>query len=167
MSSNTGHPGTTESIQHHIPWFGVVKDQRYNSQMWHLCVVRVRLVNRIGLSLANIHSKRFPAVGHIRIIGSAILRYKILNERIRAGGIIRRIGQCQDVLVLANGESLDLAELRVLELLAQFPPGNTPGVSRRFRRSCPDIPPAPAAWRKAPGRIDSVHRSCQSFSSPF
>ena len=48
------------------------------------------------------------------------MRDKIVNERIRAGGVVRRIGQCQDVLILANGESLDLVELRVLEFLAEF-----------------------------------------------
>ena len=45
---------------------------------------------------------------------------EILNKWIRAGRVIRRVRQSQDVLVLANREPLDLAELRVLELLAQL-----------------------------------------------
>lgn len=39
--------------------------------------------------------------------------YEIGNERVRAGGVERRIGQRQDVFGRADGESLDLANLCV------------------------------------------------------
>jgi hypothetical protein len=42
------------------------------------------------------------------------------DERIRAGGVVRRVRERQDVLIRADGESLDLAELGVLQLLAQL-----------------------------------------------
>ena len=37
---------------------------------------------------------------------------EVRDERIRAGGVVRRVGERQDVLVRADGESFDLAELR-------------------------------------------------------
>ncbi|OGP73154.1 MAG: hypothetical protein A2V86_14720 [Deltaproteobacteria bacterium RBG_16_49_23] len=37
------------------------------------------------------------------------------DERVWAGGVVRRVGQHQDVLVRADGESLDLAEFGVLQ----------------------------------------------------
>src|SRR5690606_41575971 len=42
------------------------------------------------------------------------------NPWVRAGGVVRRIAQIQDVLVAADGKAFDLAELRVLQLLAQL-----------------------------------------------
>ena len=42
------------------------------------------------------------------------------DPRVRAGGVVRWIAQVQDVLVAADGKAFDLAELRVLQLLAQF-----------------------------------------------
>jgi len=45
---------------------------------------------------------------------------EIGDPRVRAGGVVRRVGERQDVLVRADGEALDLAELGVLELFAQF-----------------------------------------------
>jgi len=61
-----------------------------------------------------------PVIIRFRVIRLPVLFNEILNKRIGAGGVIRRIGQGQNVLVLANGESLDLSELRFLEFLAKL-----------------------------------------------
>ena len=39
MSLSNGSTIKYEEV--YLPWFSVVKDRRYNSQMWYLCVVRV------------------------------------------------------------------------------------------------------------------------------
>ena len=41
------------------------------------------------------------------------------QEGVGAGGVVGRVGEGQDVLVLADGKALDGAELGVLQLLAQ------------------------------------------------
>ena len=82
-------------------------------------MIGVCFVNRVSLALADIHSERLPAVRLVRVVGLAVMLDEIGNERVRAGGVVWRIGQRQNVLVRADGESLDLAEFGVLQLLAQ------------------------------------------------
>ena len=45
---------------------------------------------------------------------------EVFNEWIRASCVVGWVGQDQDIFIFANGESFNLAELRVLEFLAQF-----------------------------------------------
>ena len=89
--------------------------------MRHLGVVGVGIVNWIVFSLAHIRCKGLAAVIIcLRIIRLSIVLDEILNEWVRAGGVVRWIRQSQDVLVLTNRKPFDLAELRVFEFLAQF-----------------------------------------------
>lgn len=52
------------------------------------------------------------------------LRFPLSDEvrgpRVRAGGIIRRVAEVQDVLVAADRKAFGLAEFRDLKFLAQF-----------------------------------------------
>ena len=116
-----GHASTTETVENKVAGLCIVEDVVHDRLIRYLRVVRVGAVHRISLSLAHIHRKWFPAI----MIGSRVIRLpivlnEILDKRVRTSGVIRRIGQYQDVLVLTNGESLDLPKLRVLELLAQL-----------------------------------------------
>lgn len=69
-------------------------------------------INRIAFPLTYITRIRLPMI-IIRslIIGCPILPDKILNEWIRAGSIIRRPGQGDDVLILRNGKTFNMANL--------------------------------------------------------
>ena len=51
-------------------------------------------------------------------LGSAVIP-DLGQERVEAGGVVGRVGQGQDALVLADGKALDGAELGVLQFLAQ------------------------------------------------
>ena len=117
-----------------------MQDVPHDGLVRHLGVVGVGVVNRVVLPLAHIRSERLPAVRFVRIVGLAIMLDEIRNERIRAGGVIRRIGQCQDVLVRADGESFDLAELRSPSASHAEWRENTPAASRRSETSCLGIP---------------------------
>ena len=72
------------------------------------------------LSFTNIRCERLAVVIiRLLIIRSAILPNEVLDERIRAGSIIRGVGERNDVLILANGEAFDMADL-VQIFLGQF-----------------------------------------------
>jgi len=77
----------------------------------------------ILLPLAYIGRKRFPvvvvAIGLFRLLRLPI-GDEVGDPRVRAGGVIRRIAQVQDVLVAADGKAFDLAELRVGQKLAEL-----------------------------------------------
>lgn len=58
-------------------------------------------------------------VGLLWVVWLAVVLDEIAEPRIRAGCVVGGIGQRENVLVLADGEALDFAELRVFELLRQ------------------------------------------------
>jgi len=84
-------------------------------------VIGVGGVDGVGLSRTGVAGERLATiVVGSRVVGLAVMLNKIRNPRVRAGGVVRRVGERQDVLVRADGEALDLAELGVLELFAKF-----------------------------------------------
>ncbi len=85
----------------------------------HLGVVAVGLVERVGFAHAHVHGEGLAAVRLGRVVGPAVMGHEVGEPRVGAGGVIGRVGEAQDVLVRADGETLDLAELGVLQLLAQ------------------------------------------------
>ncbi|OSM08494.1 hypothetical protein MAIT1_04666 [Magnetofaba australis IT-1] len=96
--------------------------------MGHLGVVGVGLVQSVGLAFAHVHRERGAVVGLLRIVGLAGVANEILQERVRAGGVVRRVGERQNVFVGPHRESLDPAEFGILQLLPQqaqemVPPG--------------------------------------------
>ena len=91
----------------------------HGGQVWNLGVIRMRCVNGMCLSGAGVACKRLPPViVRLRVIGLPIVLDEILDKRIRARSVIGRIREVQDVLVRANRESFDFAELRVSQKLA-------------------------------------------------
>ena len=65
------------------------------------------VVDRVVFPLTHIRSEWFATIVIVtRVMGFPIVLDEIRNERVWAGRVVRRIGQCQDVLGLANGESL-------------------------------------------------------------
>ncbi len=85
-------------------------------------MVSVSFIYWVGFSFTHIRSKWFPSIVITsRIIWLSIVLNEILNERIWASRIIRWVRQGQDIFIFTNGESLDLAKLRIFEFFAQFP----------------------------------------------
>ena len=98
-----------------------MEDVSHDGLVRHLGVVGVGVVDRIILPFTHVRGEWFAVVGiGSRVIGPTIVLDEILNERIGTSRVIRKVGQCQDSLVFANGKALDFAELRVLEFLAKF-----------------------------------------------
>ena len=100
-----------------------MEDVTHDGLVRHLGVVGVCVVDGVVLALAHIGGKGLTVVViALGLLG--LLRLPLGDEvgdpRVRAGGVIRRIAQVQDVLVAADGKAFDLAELRVLQLLAQL-----------------------------------------------
>src|SRR5690625_561470 len=100
-----------------------MEDVAHDGLMRYLGVVGVRVVNGVVFSLAYIGRKRLTVIvvafGLFRL-----LRFPLGDEvgdpRVRTGCVVRRVALVQNVLVAADGKAFDLAELRVLQLLAQF-----------------------------------------------
>ena len=82
-------------------------------------MVGVGVVDGMILALAHVRRKRFAMVRLLRFVGRTVAFDELAEPRIRAGRVVRWIRQREDVLVLANGKTLDLAELRVFEFLRE------------------------------------------------
>jgi hypothetical protein len=112
-----------------------MEDIKHDGLMGHLGMVGGGIVDGIVLAFADVRGKRLPAV----VVGGpgrrvlAIVLDKIPDKRVGAGSVVGRVGQGQDVLVGAEGESLRSGgKLRVLEFLPQLvqevlPPGRIIG----------------------------------------
>ena len=99
-------------IPNNITRFCIVKYIAHDGFIRNFSVVAVCIVNRVILAFADICGKGLPVVIICRlIIGGAVLSNKILNERIWAGSVIWRAAKGDDVLVLGNGKTLDVADL--------------------------------------------------------
>src|SRR5690606_10954763 len=119
----TGHTGSAETVKHNIPRLRVMEDVTHDGLMRYLGVIGVRVVNWVVFPLTHIGRKWLSVI----VIVFRLFRllrlpfsYEVGNPWVRAGGVIRRIAQIQDVFVAADGKAFDLAELRVLQLLAQL-----------------------------------------------
>ena len=82
--------------------------------MGRLRVIGVRYINGMVLVLFYISRERLSVILLFRIVGAPVVLDEVSDPRIRAGGVKGRIGQRQDVFILADGKALDLAELWVL-----------------------------------------------------
>jgi hypothetical protein len=87
--------------------------------MWNLGVIRVRLVERVGLADRNVDRLRLAAVLRARIVWLAVVTHEVFEEGIRARGVVRRVRHRQDGLVRPLREAFDLAERRISQLLGQ------------------------------------------------
>jgi len=87
----------------------------------HLRVVGVRVVDGMVFSLTDIRLEGLAMILLLRIVGPPVVLDEFPNPRIGAGRVIRWIRKREDVFVLPDGETLDLAELRILQLLGEQP----------------------------------------------
>ena len=70
------------------------------------------IINGVVFPLTHIRCKRLPMIiVRLFIIRRSIFPDKLLDKRIRAGSIIGRIGQCNNILISADGEALNIPYL--------------------------------------------------------
>ena len=86
-------------------------------------MIGMSLVESMGLPLADIDCKRFTVVK--RVCGLfQLLRFpppdKITKPGIRAGGVVRRVGEIENVFICSERKAFSRTEFRVLEFRAQF-----------------------------------------------
>ena len=87
-----------------------MKNIPHNGLMWHFCMVSMCIINWIILTFTHIRRKRLSVIiVRCLIIRSAILLDKILDERIGAGSIKRRIRKSNDILIRTDGKAFDVA----------------------------------------------------------
>ena len=112
LGSNTRHTSSAEAIEHNVPRLGIMQNVPHNCLVRNFRVIAMSIVNRVFLPLTHVRSKRLAMiVVRCFVVGRAVLADEILNEGIRAGGVIRRTGKRNDVLVLADGKAFDMAHL--------------------------------------------------------
>ena len=70
-----------------------MEDGRHDSQVWYFSVVGMSPVDGVGLALTHVDGERFPVVGFVGVIGLAVVADEILDEGIRAGSVVGRIGK--------------------------------------------------------------------------
>ena len=91
--------------------------------MRHLGVVGVGVVNRVVFSLAYVSRKGFTVVvvafWLFRLLGFPF-GDEVGDPRVRAGGVVRRITQVQDVVVTTDRKPFDFTELWILKFLTQL-----------------------------------------------
>ena len=126
LRCHASHTRTTKAIEYNITRLRIMQDISHNGRVWYFCMISVSCINRVVLSLAYISRIRFS---HLEVRFSQsfcfevfFLRFpfcdKIVEPRVRASGIIWRVGKCDDVIVLANWEALDVAQFG--QFTAQF-----------------------------------------------
>ena len=97
------HPGAAESIENEVTRAGVVEDVPEDGLMRDLRVVAVGHVDRVVLARSHVEGERLAMIGLLRAVGPAVMGDHILEERVRAGGEVWRVGEGEDVLDLAKG----------------------------------------------------------------
>ena len=96
-----------------------MQDGRHDGQVRHLGVVAVRLVDGVGLAHADINRQRLAAVFQRRVVRRANVRHKLRQPRVRAGGVVRRVGHGENRRVRALRKAFLLAKGRISQLLGQ------------------------------------------------
>ncbi len=69
-----------------------MQDVPHDGFMRHLGVEGVGVANRVVLSLAHIRRERLATVGLARVVGLAVVLDEVRDERVREGGVVRRVG---------------------------------------------------------------------------
>ena len=120
LRRNAGHAGSAEPVEHDVAWFGVVKDVPHDGLVRHLGVIAVRVVDWVVLALRHVRREWLSLVLTLPL---RLSRLPFLDEvtepRIRARAVVWRIRQGEDVFVLADRESLNLSEFRILQLFGK------------------------------------------------
>ena len=96
-----------------------MQEVAHDGAMRDFGVVRVGIVDGMVFAFAHVRRERLAVVRLLRVVGRAVAFHEISEPGIRARRIIWRIGQGEDVLILADGKTLDLAELGVFQFLRE------------------------------------------------
>ena len=94
-----------------------MQDVPHDCLVRHLGVVGVSCINGIVLPLAHVRRERLLAVRHVRVVWLAVVLDEVRDEGVRARGIVRWIGEVQDVLDLPVREA-DLVLSALEQVLA-------------------------------------------------
>jgi len=97
-----------------------MKDISSDSSRRYFGMVRVGCVNNVCPCLAYVKSKRITLICSRMLVRLLRVLNTTRKERIRASRVIRRVRYGQNVLVFPDGKPLNLAKLRLLELLLQL-----------------------------------------------
>ena len=117
LGGDAGHARAAEAVEDDVAGLRVVEDGRDDREMRHLGVVAVRPVEGVGLAGADVDGERLAVIRLFRVVRPAVVVDELGQERVGAGGVVRRVGQPQDVLVCGHGEVGPLPQLG--ELLLQ------------------------------------------------
>ena len=104
LRGDAGHPRPAEAVQHEVARPRVVQDGRDDRQVRHLGVVAVRPVEGIGLADADVDRERLAVVRLPGVVGPAVALHELGQERVGAGGVVRRVRQPEDVRVRPRRE---------------------------------------------------------------
>ncbi len=96
-----------------------MQDIAHDSWMWDFCVISMCHINGIKFPLAHVAGIRLL---HLKVSLTFSFRFElflfffplgdeVVEPRIGAGGIIGRVGEVDDVVIRADGETLYLAQL--------------------------------------------------------
>ena len=123
LSRDTGHAGSAKTIKNDISWLRIVEDVTHDRPVWHLGMIAMGFVDWVVLSLRNIRGKWLADIVEKIILGRFLpfpLLNEVVNPRIRAGAVIWRIAQSQNIFIFSNREAFDLPELRVFQLFSEL-----------------------------------------------
>ena len=119
LGGHPSHPCAGKPIEDRLARPCVMKDRRNDGEMGDLCVVRMGLVQGIGLADACIYCEWLTVLPGGGLRGSASVAYVTLKERIRAGRVVRGVRPPQDVVVRPQRET-SLSEGWVEEFLSEL-----------------------------------------------
>ena len=118
LGGDAGHAGAAEVVENDVAGLRVVEDGRDDREVRHLGVVAVGAVESVGLAGADVDGERLAVIRLVGVVRPAVVLDELGQERIGARGVVRRVGQAQDVLVVRHGEVGPLPQLG--ELLLQL-----------------------------------------------
>ena len=81
-------------------------------QVGHLGVVAVGLVELIRFAFAHVHREGLALIAIVRVVWVPVCLDKLSEERVRACGVVRRVREPENVLILCDREVGPLSELR-------------------------------------------------------
>ena len=117
LGGDASHARAAEAVENDVAGLRVVEDGRDDRQVRDLGVVAVRAVERVGLAGADVDGERLAVVRLVGVVRPAVVLDELGQERVGTRGVVRRVGQPQDVLVFGHGEVGPLPQLG--ELLLQ------------------------------------------------
>ena len=104
-------------------------------------MVAVGHVDRVVLPRSHVEGERLAVIGLLRVVGPAVMSDHVLEERVWADGEIRRIREGEDVLDLAQGESLSPVGSSDQVVAGEDDQGNETDVTLRQGRAAPGTRP--------------------------